>query len=113
MSESINEAIVSAISEYLNLGDMIAHLKARQDEIKAELQREMDALETDQVDTATGTARVITRAASVSFPSLQVYGLAKVWVASSDPILSQCGELLMTHKQDRPASTYVRISKPK
>ncbi len=113
MSDTVHEAIVSAIAEYLNLGDMIAHLKGRQDEIKAELQREMDTLETDQVDTAAGTARVITRAASVSFPAAPVYGLAKVWVASSDPILNQCGELLMTHKQDRPASSYVRITKPK
>lgn len=110
MIKRTGEEIDKLVERYLSLSQRIKGLQQTQKRIQAELADEMQAREVREIVTVVGKVQEITRAASVSFPAVHVLNLAQVWEESEDAILKQCGSLLMNVRQERPASTYVRVT---
>ena len=113
MIKRTGQELDTLVREYLRLSGSIERKKRLQKHIKDQLEDEMQAREVEEIVSICGNVTRITRSASVSFPAKHVLNLAEVWQESTDPILKQCGSLLMNQKQERPASTYVRITAPK
>lgn len=101
------------IKEYLRLARDINSAKGRQDDIKLTLQADMVRREVEEILSYRGTVKRIAVAKSVSFPGSRVLDLAKVWDDNPDPLLQQCGRLLMNLANIRPARHYLRITAPK
>jgi hypothetical protein len=56
-----------------------------------------------------GYAKFRSRKESPSYSSKAVEKLAQVWAKSDDPVLAQCGQLLLAERSVTPAKTYITI----
>ena len=89
-----------------------AQIKALEEKLKT-LRDEMDPIVRDMPDEKwkddVGYARIKHRAASVSFVGKEVDKLAQVWSESQDATTRTHGELLLTHRKERPPTSHLEV----
>ena len=89
-------------------------IKAQSDDLQAQISELRESIakiveaEGDYQDDV-GYAKFRSRKESPSYSSKAVEKLAQVWAKSDDPVLAQCGQLLLAERSVTPAKTYIAI----
>ena len=102
-------AFAEDLADFRQLKKQKSAIDAKMKSITERLEPFLLTLPGKKYEDEEGHARFIIRKGYPTFAGSQVEKLANTWAVSTDPTLASCGQLLKTHRSQRPGYAYVQI----
>ena len=102
------ENLVPLLESYRKLKKENAIIQDKMDEYKRQILSLVEVIGGEFKDDQ-GSARMMTRKASVAYKSADVDKLVQSWLKSRESLIRTCGEMLEVHRSERKETTYLQI----
>jgi hypothetical protein len=103
------DPIPQLVAQYRRLKAQVAATNREMDGVKGQLKPLVSELEGQKWQDDGGHAMMKTRKPSASYPSKAIESLAQTWAQSTDAVMKSCGEMLLTHRQEKSGYQYLEV----